>query len=94
MLLQNRRTGAHGHSRASCNHWERAEVYLWGFPAASCFLRGAWGNQLASKGKQKTLKQHYFLKHYDDFLTLQVTMTMGRGKWEGLDSAVMGNSSG
>lgn len=67
-------------SRASCNHWERAEVYLWGFPAASCFSRGAWGNQLASKGKQKTLKHHYFLKHYDDLLTLQVTVTTGRGE--------------
>lgn len=51
-------------------------MYLWGFPAASCFSRGAWGKQLASKEKQKTLKEHYFLKHCDDFLTLQVTMNM------------------
>lgn len=56
-------------SRPSCNHWERAEVYLWGFPAASVLLlrRRSLGHSIGFKRITKGIKTTLFFKHCDDF---------------------------
>lgn len=54
----------------SFSHWERVEIYLWGFPTADGFLfcfvlfsseEEPQGIPQSSKGKQKALKLHNFL---------------------------------
>lgn len=62
-----------------------------GLSSCQLLLKRSLGQSVGFKRKTKDIKTTlFFFKHYDDFLTLQVTVTMGRGKQEGLDSAVMG----
>lgn len=64
---------------------------IWGFPAASVPpLRRSLGLSISFKRKTKNIKAALFFKHYDAFLTLQVTVNRDRSKWEARDSAITG----
>lgn len=64
-----------------------------GLSSCQLLLRRSLGQSVGFKRKTKDIETTFLKKHYDDFLTSQVIMTIGRGHQEALDSAVTDNSS-